>query len=82
MFKTVVLDGSEAEASKLGGQNTAVQNLGSSTIYASAKAGIVPEADGVCAIPAGGSAVIPDTHGTVYLFGSGKVQFSCRGLIS
>ena len=76
MFKTVNLTGEETVVTGLGGQNTALQNLGSSTIYASAQSGIMPEADGVCAIPAGGSAVIPDTRGTIYLYGKGKVQLN------
>lgn len=76
MFKTVNLTGGETVVTGLGGHNTALQNLGSYTVYASAKSGITPEADGVCAIPAGGSVIIPDTRGTIYLYGEGIVQLN------
>ena len=73
-IKTVVLDGSELCVSGLGGQNTALQNLGSSTVYVSADPGIEAGGDGVMTIPSGAIATYPGTNGTIYLRGSGKVQ--------
>ena len=40
-------------------------------LYASARAGIEPYADGVIEIKAGASRGLPDTNGTVYLLGNG-----------
>ena len=73
-IRTVNLTSSELCISDLGGQNTALQNLGSSTVYASADPGIEAGSDGVMAIPAGAIATYPGTNGTIYLRGSGKVQ--------
>lgn len=73
-IKTVTLDGSEVKVEGLGGQNTIVQNLGGSAVYASASPGVEAGADGVAEISAGGGINLYGTNGTVYLLGSGKVQ--------
>lgn len=75
-IKTVTLSGAEVKVGRLTGQNTIVQNLGSTPIYASSTAHIVPDADGVAEIPAGGGVVLYDTHGTIYLFGTGRAQLT------
>lgn len=75
-IKTVVLSGAEIKVDGLDGQNTVIRNLGSSAVYASVSPGIEADADGVAEIPAGGGVVLYDTHGTVYLFGTGKVQLT------
>lgn len=74
MVKTVILTGAEVCVSELGGQNTVVKNLGEKPIFVAATAGITESADGVSEIPAGGGEVVFDTHGTVYLVGTGKAQ--------
>lgn len=76
MIKTVMLSGAEVKVDGLAGQNTIVQNLGSSAVYASAAPGVAADADGVARISAGGSVNLYDTHGTVYLLGIGKVQLT------
>lgn len=76
MIKTVTLNGGEVKAEGLGGQNTIVQNLGGSAVYASASPGIEAGADGVAEIPAGGGINLYGTNGTVYLLGSGRVQLT------
>lgn len=76
MIKTVNLTGTEVEVTGLGGQNTAVKNLGGSEIYASPYPNIEAGADNVVEIPAGGGELVFDTLGTIYLKGSGKVQLT------
>lgn len=73
-IKTVILDGTEIKVEGLRGQNTAIVNQGSSTVYVSVNSGIEPDKDNVAAILAGGAMNLYDTHGTIYLFGMGKVQ--------
>lgn len=75
-IKTVTLTGTEMKIDGLAGQNTIVQNLGSSAVYASAASEIAADADGVARISAGSSVNLYDTHGTVYLLGVGKVQLT------
>lgn len=77
MIKTVELTGSEVKVTDLGGQNAAVKNLGSGSIYVSTKPNITAGADNVIEIPAGAGEVVLDTNGTVYIVGTGKVQ--CTG---
>lgn len=77
MIKTVTLTGSEVKVTDLGGQNAAVKNLGSGSIYVSTKPNITAGADNVIEIPAGAGEVVLDTNGTVYIVGTGKVQ--CTG---
>jgi hypothetical protein len=72
-IKTITLDGSE-QTVKISGQNCSITNDGSSTIYASARNSIVPEADGVLEVPAGTSAMLLDSRGSVSLLGTGKVR--------
>lgn len=75
-IKTVALSGAEVKVEGLGGQNTNILNLGSAPIYASSTPRIVPDADGVAEIPAGGGVVLYDTRGTVYLYGTGRAQLT------
>lgn len=77
MVKTVNLNGGEVKVEGLGGHNTVVKNLGGGAIFASAYPEITEGADNVVEIPAGSGEVVLDTNGTIYLFGSGKVQ--CTG---
>ena len=77
MIKTVTLTGSEVKVTDLGGQNAAVKNLGSGSIYVSTKPNITAGADNVLEIPAGASEVVLDANGTVYIVCTGKVQ--CTG---
>lgn len=74
MTKTPILTGAEVCVTDLGGQNVAVKNLSGDTVWASAFPNITVGADGVVEIPAGGGEVVLDTHGTIYLLGTGKVQ--------
>ncbi len=74
MIKTIVLDGSEVRVTGLGGSNTVIVNFGSSELYASAYPDIVPDGRNVAAISAGSAVNLRDTHGTVYLLGTGRVQ--------
>ena len=74
-IKTVTLDGGESKI-ETGGQNTVVKNLGAGTIYASAFPDITAGADNVAEIASGAGEVIYDTHGTVYLLGTGRVQLT------
>lgn len=76
MVKTVNLTGEEVEVTDLGGQNTAVKNLGSSGIYASSYPNVAEGADNVVEIPAGGGELVFDTNGTIFLKGAGKVQLT------
>ena len=77
MIKTVDIVGSEVKVEDLGGQNAAVKNLGSGSIYVSTKPNITAGADNVIEIPAGAGEVVLDANGTVYIVGTGKVQ--CTG---
>ena len=76
MVKTVVLEGAEVCVTGLDGQNTIVKNLGEKSVFASAFAGVSEGADNVVEIPAACGEVLYDTHGTVYLSGTGKVQIT------
>ncbi len=69
--KTVTLTGAEQRVDELGGLNALIVNNTDAPLYASAKAGVVPYADGVIEIKAGASRGLPDANGTVYLLGSG-----------
>lgn len=73
MNKTVNLYGGEI-AVKLAGRHCSIRNDGSSTLYASAKSGITADADGVISVPAGQAAVLLDSEGNVFLYGTGKAQ--------
>jgi len=79
MTKTITLTGEEI-AVKLDKAYPYiwVQNLGDSDVYMSVKPGIVPEADGVITVPAGGGASTGEVEqtNTVYFLGSGKVEVS------
>ncbi len=70
--KTILLGGTEQEV-KLSGQNCDIRNDGTDTVYISRRPNIVPDADGVVSVPAGQAVKYHDIHGTVYLFGTGKV---------
>ncbi|MDE6031107.1 MAG: hypothetical protein K2G32_05750 [Oscillospiraceae bacterium] len=69
--KTVTLNGTEQCVDDLSGDNTLIVNNSEESLYASAKAGVAPYADGVTEIKAGDSRVVLDTKGTVYLLGNG-----------
>ena len=52
-----------------------VINLGDSDLYASARPNIVPDADGVYLIPAGGrERITPESGNTIYVYGTGKAM--------
>lgn len=72
-IRTIALNGAETKV-EIAGQNCAVRNDGTGTVYASRRTGIIAGADGVLAVPAGQSAVLRDTCGTLYLLGTGSVQ--------
>ena len=69
--KTVTLNGAEQQVDELGGLNALIVNNTTEPLYASAKAGVVPYADGVIEIQSGEAQTLPDSNGTVYLLGSG-----------
>ena len=69
--KTVTLTGAELCVDDLGGLNALIVNNTDAPLYASAKAGVTPYADGVIEIKAGATRGLPDTNGTVYLLGNG-----------
>lgn len=69
--KTVTMNGAELCVGELGGLNALIVNNTPEVLYASAKSGVVPYADGVIEIKAGASRGLPDTNGTVYLLGNG-----------
>ena len=69
--KTVTLTGAEQRVDELGGLNALIVNNTEAPLYASAKSGIEPYADGVIEIKAGATRGLPDTNGTVYLLGNG-----------
>ena len=68
--KTVTLNGAEQRVDELGGLNALIINNTTEVLYASAKAGVVPYADGVIEIQPGEAQTLPDSNGTVYLLGS------------
>ena len=72
--KTIALTGAEIRADYSGGTNAWLRNDGTTTVYASAEAGISAGADGVVSIPAGQAAAIYGACGSVYLLGTGSVQ--------
>lgn len=74
MIKTVELTGTEMKVEGLDGQNTVIINNGSGTLYASAFPDVAAGADNVIEIPAGAHDGLNDTHGTVYLLGTGRVE--------
>lgn len=76
-IKTVTLNGTEQCVSELDGINAIIVNNTTEMLYASAKAGIVPYADGVIEIKAGASRSLLDANGTVYLLGnSGRAELT------
>ena len=70
---TVTLSGSESEA-QFNGANAWLRNDGAATVYAAKTAGVTAGADGVVAVPAGGSAPVYGANGRVFLTGTGSVQ--------
>lgn len=70
---TITLEDSEVEV-QFSGANAWLRNDGSDTVYASGSSGVAAGADGVVAIPAGGSAPVYGANGRVFLTGSGSVQ--------
>lgn len=70
---TVTLSGSESEV-QFSGANAWLRNDGTGTIYAGKAAGVSAGADGVVAVPAGGSAPVYGANGRVFLLGTGSVQ--------
>jgi hypothetical protein len=72
-IRTITLTGTELEVHDLDGTNLHIRNDGTSTIYASKKAGITPGADGVASIPAGQASTIRGTEKRIYLTGTGSV---------
>ena len=70
---TVTLSGSESEV-QFAGANAWLRNDGAATIYAAKAAGVTAGADGVVAVPAGGSAPLYGANGRVFLLGTGSVQ--------
>lgn len=71
-IKTIFLSGAEVKVDGLAGQNTIVQNLGSSAVYASAAPGIKTGADGVAEIGAGCALA-----GKVQLTGTDYANLNC-----
>lgn len=72
--KTIALTGAEVKIEYGGGCNAWLRNDGAATVYAAKAAGITAGADGVVAVPAGGSAPLYGADGTVFLLGTGSVQ--------
>lgn len=72
--KTIALTGAEVKIEYGGGCNAWLRNDGTATIYVAKLAGITAGADGVVAVPAGGSAPLYGADGTVFLLGTGSVQ--------
>lgn len=70
---TITLAGSEVET-RFSGANAWLRNDGAGTVYAGSSSGVAAGADGVVAIPAGGSAPVYGANGTVFLSGTGSVQ--------
>ena len=73
--KTIVLTGTEIRADYSGGTNAWLRNDGTAAVYASGAPGITAGADGTVSIPAGQSVGVYGANGTVYLKGTGSVQF-------
>ena len=71
--KTITLSGAEVEVA-FSGANAWLRNDGTGTIYAGKAAGVSAGADGVVAVPAGGSAPVYGANGRVFLLGTGSVQ--------
>ena len=71
--KTITLSGAEVEVA-FSGANAWLRNDGTGTIYAGKAAGVSAGADGVVAVPAGGSAPVYGANGQVFLLGTGSVQ--------
>lgn len=76
MTKTVELTGSETMVEGLGGKNTAIYNKSDGAVYASCSPNIIPNADGVIEIPAGGYRGLSDTNGIIYVLGTGNVELT------
>lgn len=74
MIKQVILSGEELKVEGLGGRNAVIANFGSADLYASTYPDIVPDGNNIAAISAGSAINLPDTNGTVYLLGTGRVQ--------
>ena len=72
--KTIALTGAEEKIEYGGGCNAWLRNDGTATVYAAKSAGVTAGADGVVAVPAGGSAPLYGADGTVFLLGTGSVQ--------
>lgn len=72
--KTIALTGAEAKIEYGGGCNAWLRNDGAATVYAAKTSGVTAGADGVVAVPAGGSAPLYGADGTVFLLGTGSVQ--------
>ena len=74
--KTVKLTGTEiAVPFSESHPNYWVINIGDSDLYASARPDIVPDADGVYLIPAGGrERITPESGNTIYIYGKGKAM--------
>ena len=79
---TVTLDGTECSIKFDSCHRVfSVRNDGTADVYISKSAGIVPDADGVMCVKAGGSAVFAHMDmytDTVYLLGTGKVQIHAQ----
>lgn len=73
IIRTVSLSGSELAVTDISGTNICIKNYGSGTLYASVRPGVSADAPGVLPVDPGGSVVLPDCNGAVYLLGSGKV---------
>lgn len=71
--KTIALSGAEVKVTFSGG-NAWLRNDGASAVYAAKTAGVSAGADGVVAVPAGGSAPVYGANGQVFLLGTGSVQ--------
>lgn len=83
--KTIELTGTETAVTFSEGHKYYwITNLGNGDIYASASSGIVPDADGVYLIPAGGEERIsPDLYAdTVFIVGKGKVKIRAEEIAS
>lgn len=73
-IKTINLTSAEVAVTGLDGAHAWLRNDGTGTIYAGKAAGVSAGADGVVAVPAGGSAPVYGANGRVFLLGTGSVQ--------